>query len=419
MSYSYSKHIPLGMPKRQARPYLPRLEAIEARVAQQTKAEYSEDILAHIRKMQQITMADANLMDLQPEVEWHMRPYLLDFLIDSHLSLRLQPSTLFLAVNLIDRYCSKRVVFKKHYQLVGCTALWIASKYQDKKSRIPTITDLKQLCCGAYEEDMFVQMEGHVLNTLDWTVGHPTIDAFLDFFLDEEEAVIDANTGANNDVVIKHVARYICEQALFHRSFIGFEPCSIANAAHKLAMHIVGYSPSIATSSVNQQDLQCITLLCQHIKTPSKSLQRKYSSSSLSHASQLVVNYFTRQQQQQQQAAAAAAQQHIHMPPTPPPASFGNSKMFTPPSLSGSQGSPSVYSDSPTFAGVGVGIGDMQHHHHIGVNPSFKHGEGYLTPPCTPAEMAANGMVPQVMMVNGKGVYRSVAMEYSYSHVAH
>ena len=41
-----------------------------------------------------------------------MRPYLIDFLIEAHAAFALLPETLFLTVNLLDRYCSRRVVYK-------------------------------------------------------------------------------------------------------------------------------------------------------------------------------------------------------------------------------------------------------------------------------------------------------------------
>jgi hypothetical protein len=67
-----------------------------------------------------------------------MRPYLLDFLIEAHQYFQLLPETLFLTINLLDRYCSRRVVYKRHYQLVGCASLPIAAKYGDRKDRVPT-----------------------------------------------------------------------------------------------------------------------------------------------------------------------------------------------------------------------------------------------------------------------------------------
>ena len=117
-----------------------------------------------------------------------MRPYLLDFLVEAHAAFQLLPETLFLAVNLLDRYCSRRVVYKRHYQLVGCAALLISAKYGDKKDRVPTVRELKSMCCALYDDEMFTQMEWHVLQTLNWAVGHTTVDAFL-------QMMKGANTG--------------------------------------------------------------------------------------------------------------------------------------------------------------------------------------------------------------------------------
>jgi hypothetical protein len=65
------------------------------------------------------TAASVELIDLQPELQWYMRPYLVDFLIEIHQQHALRSETLYLAMNIVDRYVSKRIVFKKHYQLVG------------------------------------------------------------------------------------------------------------------------------------------------------------------------------------------------------------------------------------------------------------------------------------------------------------
>ena len=95
--------------------------------------EYLEDIMAHVRRMEDETLPDVALIDLQREIQWFMRPYLIDFLVEAHAAFALLPETLFLTVNLLDRYCAKRVVYKQHYQLVGCAALLIAAKYACEK----------------------------------------------------------------------------------------------------------------------------------------------------------------------------------------------------------------------------------------------------------------------------------------------
>ncbi|KAK9454840.1 cyclin-like protein [Dipodascopsis uninucleata] len=282
-----------------------RLEEIERHAVQRVEDEYKDEINEYVKKMELATMPDVNMIDLQPELEWHMRPYLLDFLVESHLSLRLQPQTLFLAVNLIDRYCSRRVVFKKHYQLVGCAALWIAAKYEDKKDRVPTVRELKIMCCDAYEEDMFVQMEGHVLSTLEWTVGHPTCDTFL------------TKTLCNScSPTLKHLALYLCEMTLFHKSFLSFPSSVLASAAHIVAQHILANGDTISSSA---EVSQCASLLSQYIiHPPSQSLHKKYSSSSLSQASLILEDYVVRQQH-------AAS----NLPPTPPPTVESVDKKFS------------------------------------------------------------------------------------------
>lgn len=69
---------------------------------------------AHHSLVQGKTTASVDLIDQQPELQWYMRPYLVDFLIEIHQQFRLRPETLYLALNIVDRYVSKRIVFKKH-----------------------------------------------------------------------------------------------------------------------------------------------------------------------------------------------------------------------------------------------------------------------------------------------------------------
>ncbi|KAK9387247.1 cyclin-like protein [Lipomyces mesembrius] len=317
-----------------------RLEEIERHQVAKMEDEYKDEISAHQKSMEMTTVPDVNMMDLQPELEWHMRPYLLDFLVESHLSLRLQPQTLFLAVNLIDRYCSRRVVFKKHYQLVGCAALWIAAKYEDKKDRVPTVRELKVMCCDAYEEDMFVQMEGHVLSTLEWTIGHPTVDTFL-------RQILRCNCYPS----LEHLALYLCEISLFHKSFLGFTPSVIASAAHIVAQHILMNRTGVFTHVSSPDVAHYVSLLSQYIlHPPSQSLQKKYSSSSVSQVALILQDFVVRQQHS-----------ISTLPPTPPP----SSESPVPPQLDRN-----------------VVMVDVA---------SFRESAAYITPPCSPDEPCPEG----------------------------
>ncbi len=60
-----------------------------------------------------------------------MRAVLVSWLIEVHMKFKLLPETLFLTVNLIDRYTEKKQVSRTNYQLLGVTAMLIASKYEE------------------------------------------------------------------------------------------------------------------------------------------------------------------------------------------------------------------------------------------------------------------------------------------------
>lgn len=322
--------------------------------------EYRDDIFHNLKHQEHESPVDPDMIDLQPEVEWYMRPYLLDFLIDAHYSLRLSPETLHRAVNLIDSYCSLRVVFKKHYQLVGCTALWTASKFEDKKSRTPSIKELRSLCCGAYEEDMFIQMENHILTTLDWNVSLPTAETFL--------SICGCDSGSGP---VLDVARYLCESALFHRVFIGTKPSLLATCAYSLANYVVNYIPPAALSS--SQHLHLMNLMIQHIQAPSRSLAKKYAKSAYSQAAHLVQAFLQRQ---------AVASTTISLPPTPPPPMDA-----VPPSLSSSPAT-SVFTPQPQSPVSSLnGCVD-------GVRPKPADPAGCMTPPYTPVDACLFNPVP-------------------------
>ncbi|KAI5287975.1 hypothetical protein KEM52_001360 [Ascosphaera acerosa] len=247
--------------------------------------EYREDVLSHMMTMDAETTPEVESIDLQPEIEWYMRPFLIDFLIEAHAAFHLLPSTLFLTVNLLDRYCSKRIVYQKHYQLVGCAALLIAAKYGDKKNRVPTIRKLRSMCCSLYDEDMFIQMEWHVLQTLGWTVGHPTVDAFL------QMAVMDSPY----DPETEHLALYILEISLFHREFVTKTSGCLARSALALAKCILGRQQSAANDWASGYDSATLVELSQHLMRPSQVLYRKYSSQVYTRVARVLETFLAKQ----------------------------------------------------------------------------------------------------------------------------
>lgn len=99
-------------------------------------------------------------MERQKDLHWKMRGILVDWLVEVHQKFRLLPETLFLAVNIIDRFLSLRVCSLPKLQLVGITALFIASKYEEVMC--PSIQNFIYMADGGYTDDEILKAEQYV-----------------------------------------------------------------------------------------------------------------------------------------------------------------------------------------------------------------------------------------------------------------
>lgn len=94
-------------------------------------AEYSEEIFEYMSKLETECMPGERYMEGQTEITWEMRQTLVDWLLQLHLRYGLLPETLWIAINIVDRFLTKRVVSLVKLQLVGVTAMFIAAKYEE------------------------------------------------------------------------------------------------------------------------------------------------------------------------------------------------------------------------------------------------------------------------------------------------
>ena len=79
---------------------------------------------------------------------------------------------------------------------------------------------------------VFYQMEGHVLSTLNWLIGHPTAEAWL-----RVSSITDPTLLAPESRV-SHVARFLMEITLFHRAFVPLKSSDIASGCLMLARYL-------------------------------------------------------------------------------------------------------------------------------------------------------------------------------------
>ena len=112
--------------------------------------DYVQEMYQHFRQKELQTSVRPVYMETQTHINERMRSILVDWLVEVHLKFKLVPETLYLTINLIDRYLERREVSRPKLQLVGVTCLLIASKYEEIYP--PELRDLVYICDRAYSK---------------------------------------------------------------------------------------------------------------------------------------------------------------------------------------------------------------------------------------------------------------------------
>lgn len=167
-------------------------------------------------------------MKKQTDLAWKMRGVLVDWLAEVHNKFKLLPETLFLSVNLIDRFLSCRTVSLIKLQLVGVTALFIASKYEEVMA--PSVQNFIYMSDGGFTDQEILQAERYMLQALNFELCYPSPMNFL-------RRISKAD---NYDIHSRTVAKYLMEIPLLDHSFLECAPSMISGAALCLARRMMG-----------------------------------------------------------------------------------------------------------------------------------------------------------------------------------
>lgn len=76
---------------------------------------------------------------------------------------------MFLTVNTIDRFFSKREILKKEVQLVGIASLLMITKYEEIYP--PTLKDFIYITGDNYTAKQILKMEMEILHDLDFDIS--------------------------------------------------------------------------------------------------------------------------------------------------------------------------------------------------------------------------------------------------------
>ncbi|KAL6528213.1 Cyclin-B2-2 [Orobanche hederae] len=162
-------------------------------------AEYIDDIYEYYKRTENKSCVPPTYMAHQFDINERMRAILIDWLIEVHYKFELMEETLYLTVNIIDRFLAIQPVLRKKLQLVGATAMLLACKYEEVS--VPIVDDF--------------------IVTLQFNLSVPTPYSFMRRFL----------KAAQYDKMLEQLSFFIVELCLVDYEMLRFSPSLLAAAA--------------------------------------------------------------------------------------------------------------------------------------------------------------------------------------------
>jgi hypothetical protein len=202
-------------------------------------AEYVRDIFDYYRELELKTQPNPEYMDSQADLEWSMRAILVDWLVEVHSRFHMLPETLFLAVNIIDRFLSFKAVQLDRLQLVGVAAMFIAAKYEEVMS--PHVDAFRHIANEGFTKAEILSAERFVLAALDYDLSYPNPMNFL-------RRISKAD---NYDIQTRTFGKYFMELSLLDRRFLGYCTSHTAAAAMYLARMVLRKGEWVCLDSVS------------------------------------------------------------------------------------------------------------------------------------------------------------------------
>ncbi|TSK31505.1 G1/S-specific cyclin-E2 [Bagarius yarrelli] len=142
----------------------------------------SEDVWAKMLAKETKYKHSNTCLERHPRLQPKMRAVLLDWLMEVSEAYRLHRQTFYLAQDFFDRFMlTQDDTEKERLQLIGITALFIASKIEEIYP--PKLTELAYVTDGACHEEEILQMELIMLKTLNWDLYPETVISWMKLYI--------------------------------------------------------------------------------------------------------------------------------------------------------------------------------------------------------------------------------------------
>ncbi|KAG7408699.1 G1/S-specific cyclin CLN1 [Fusarium oxysporum f. sp. rapae] len=251
-----------------------RFAGLNSQNSPQAECEPLKNLGFRLQYLEEQGQPDISVIDSQVHL-WSMRPELIQLLIDAHASFNLLPRTLFLAVNILDRYCSKQTVYEQYYKLAGLSALLISSKLVDPPDHTPHMQDLLKFCQCDYDRSILIKMERHILKILDWSMRRATVYDFVQLMTAME----------GHDEVVQHMATYLGVLSLSYRTFVETKPSIMARSCLTIAGFVLNRAGEHLVLC-DPLDRWIFSIFCDTSKPSNEAVFQKYAGARFSNVSQ-------------------------------------------------------------------------------------------------------------------------------------
>ncbi|XP_038143554.1 G2/mitotic-specific cyclin-B1 [Cyprinodon tularosa] len=189
-------------------------------------SEYVKDIYKYLRQLEVEQNVRPTYLQGQ-EVTSNMRAILIDWLVQVSIKFRLLQETMYMTVGIIDRFLQDHPVPKKQLQLVGVTAMFLASKYEEMYP--PEISDFAYVTDQAYTTAQIRDMEMTILRVLKFQLGRPVPLQFLRRASKIYEVTAEQHT----------LAKYLLELSMIDYEMVHMPPSMVASAALALTLKVL------------------------------------------------------------------------------------------------------------------------------------------------------------------------------------
>ncbi|CAG9581306.1 unnamed protein product [Danaus chrysippus] len=189
---------------------------------------YIKDIYKYLTELEKKYPIESDHLKNQTVITGKMRATLIDWLVEVQRQFSLVLETFHLTVGIIDRYLQAVPnVQRNQLQLVGVTAMFIASKYEEIYA--PDVGDFVYVTDNAYTKSDVFQCERDIMSKLGFCLARPIPLSFLRRF-------VKAAHGTSKN---HHLAKYFVDLSLIEYSMAHYRPSELAAAALCLSLYLL------------------------------------------------------------------------------------------------------------------------------------------------------------------------------------